>query len=406
MQQGLRHFPPANPADVDLPSIAPGEAALLRGLGLNFFDYMSLLTTGRGGHFTRTTNGLVYHRSGREPHMYASSRRGIPYQARGDNEKGPFERHLPLLLTDEVIHNFRKRANTRDAPNFMTEVWPLVSKEVQTVYYEGVLGQARSEKLNFQAKFLATPHNSPQETQLLNEVGIPDTQRWSWDRILQPHGGRTFASATEWRDWMINYLHEGAAQAKLGNLNGPLKAALDVMRDLRNELRLIVDHGGLSGVSRREHLDSWYTPINAFLSIGPPRLRIDRNSRHWPNLRNTGDELLAYLLKTGQCRPHTINGYETGGLDVTLGPFRLIDSQGHAHARRFAVGVPTEGVHWVTFAGARPGVNSVTLSDTVAAARGVLHTAMTEIERGYYIAAMEEVKTFPMVEVEALSVVV
>jgi hypothetical protein len=33
-----------NPADVDLSVIAPGENVFLRGLGLNFFDYMALLT--------------------------------------------------------------------------------------------------------------------------------------------------------------------------------------------------------------------------------------------------------------------------------------------------------------------------------------------------------------------------
>ena len=48
-----------------------------------------------------------------------------------------------------------------------------------------------------------------------------------------------------------------------------------MLRDLRNELRQIVDHGGLAGASRRDHLDRWYTPLNAFLSIGPPRRRIE-----------------------------------------------------------------------------------------------------------------------------------
>ena len=195
------------------------------------------------------------------------------------------------------------------------------------------------------------------------------------------------------------------------------------MRDLRNELRLIVDHDGLSGVSRRDHLDRWYTPFNAFLSIGPPRQRVEEmialieagilhvlgprlevraedgawlvTSPEVPgstvrvttliearlpetNLRQAADELLAHLLTTGQCRPHTLNGYETGGLDVTLSPYRLIDSKGRPHPRRFAVGVPIEGVRWVTAAGARPGVNSVTLTDTDAVAREALQAATTE----------------------------
>ena len=56
---------------------------------------------------------------------------------------------------------------------------------------------------------------------------------------------------------------------------GPLKAALDVLRDLRNEIRLVVDHGGSAGGSYRDELDRWYTPLNAFLSIGPPGRRIE-----------------------------------------------------------------------------------------------------------------------------------
>ena len=219
---------------------------------------------------------------------------------------------------------------------------------------------------------------------------------------------------------MLAYLGEDVKQAALGNTEGPLKAGLDVMRDLRNELRLIVDHDGLSGVSHRDHLDRWYTPLNAFLSIGPPRQRIEQmialveagilhvlgprlevqaKDGAWlahssevlgsrvcvntliearlpeTNLRHTADELLTHLLKTGQCRPHTLDGYETGGLDVTLSPYRLVDCQGRAHARRFAVGIPTEGVHWTTAAGARPCINSVTLLDTDAVARAVLHAA-------------------------------
>lgn len=428
-QFGLRYIPPANPADIDLSSIVPSEPILLRGLGLGFFDYMALLTTSRGGHFTSKPGsvGLHYHPSGNEPHLYASSRRGIPYQARGDNAKGPYGRHTPLILNDLVIAEFRKRAESGDTPDFLNEIWPLVAKEVETVYYEELLGRQQhgSRRLDFRNQFLATSHDSPQEAQFLDELDIPEADRWSWDRIERPYGGLAFATASDWQEWLLAYLREDAEQATLGNTEGPLKAAEDVLRDLRNELRLIVDHDGLSGDSYRGHLDGWYTPLNAYLSIGPPRQRIEQmialieagilhvlgpkmevraEDEAWlahspeipdstirvttiiearlpePNLRHSADELLAYLLKTGQCRPHTLDAYETGGLDVTLSPYRLIDSQGRAHPRRFAFGVPTEGVHWVTAAGARPGVNSVTLSDADAVARAALKAATTETE--------------------------
>ncbi|MDJ1130652.1 FAD/NAD(P)-binding protein [Streptomyces iconiensis] len=429
--RALRYLPPANPADTasGLDGLAPGSPVLLRGLGLNFFDYMALLTTGRGGRFIRSAAGpLRYVPSGREPRLYAGSRRGVPYHARGDNEKGAHGRHDPLLLTPPVIAGFRERAETGDRPDFLTEVWPLVAKEVETVYYEALLARrpappgpySRTPEPSFRTRFLATPHGSPEEAAVLRESGIGGPEaRWEWDAVSRPCGEQAFASPGEHRAWLLARLREDIADARQGNVAGPVKAALDVLRDLRNELRLIVDHGGLAGASRRDHLDRWYTPLNAFLSIGPPRRRIEEavalieagvlevlgprlevtavpggfaarspavpgssvtattliEARlPAPDLRRTADPLLRGLLEAGECRPHTVDGYETGGLDVTARPYRLVDAGGRAHPYRFAVGVPTEGVHWVTAAGARPGVGSVTLTDTDAVARAALLT--------------------------------
>ena len=422
-RHGLHYLPPANPADVtaELAAWGPGEPVLLRGLGLNFFDHVALLTTGRGGRFLRAGTGLRYQPSGKEPRLYAGSRRGVPYHARGDNEKGPHGRHRPLLLTPPTVADFRRRTTAGEPPDFLTDVWPLVAKEVETVYYTALLtaedteGAARAAR--FVPRFLAADHGTAAESAVLDAFGVPGGRRWDWASLGSPHDGHVFDDADAHRAWLTARLHQDAAQAREGNVRGAVKAALDVLRDLRNELRQIVDHGGLSGASRRDHLDRWYTPLNAFLSIGPPRRRIEEmaalveagvlevlgprlrvraeddgfvaDSPAVPgsrvrvralvearlpqtDVRRTADPLLAELLRTGACRPHVVDGYETGGLDVTERPYRLIDRQGRVHRRRFAVGVPTEGVHWVTAAGARPGVNSVTLTDTDAVACAAL----------------------------------
>lgn len=428
-RHNLRYIAPSNPADVELSVIAPGEPVFLRGLGLNFFDYMALLTMGRGGRFSRAPSGrLQYHPSGSEPRMFGGSRRGIPYQSRGANAKGPYGRHYPLLLTEDVIAGFRKRAESGNPPDFLSEVWPIIAKEVETVYYGCLLKREGKEHAGFQEQYLAVPYASQQEAELLDKFGVPEEKRWSWDRVSRPQGKRTFASADEWREWLISYLREDAEEASLGNVEGPLKAALDVLRDLRNEVRLVVDHAGLGGVSRRDHLDGWYTPLNGFLSIGPPLQRIEQmvalieagvlevlgprpevrevrgGEGAWlvrspvvpgeavrvttliearlpePSLARTADDLLSHLLRTSQCRAHTLDGYDTGGLDVTESPYHIIDAWGRPHARRFAVGVPTEGVHWVTAAGIRPGVNSVTLQDNDAIARAALRVVASEAD--------------------------
>ncbi|AUG80747.1 hypothetical protein CFP65_6077 [Kitasatospora sp. MMS16-BH015] len=424
----LAYITPANPADLDLADIRPGENVLIRGLGLSFFDHLALLTSGRGGHFVRAGGRLTYRPSGFEPKLYASSRRGVPYHARGENEKGPYGRYHPQLLTADYIEVLRKRAGSEDPVQFSLDLWPLISREVETVYYQTLLDShgrpADGEELA--DRYLAADLESELEA-LLDEFEVPVEERWSWAELSRPYGDRVFADRAEFREWLLDHLRRDVRAAHLGNLSGPLKAALDVLRDLRNEIRLAVDHGGLDGDSHRDDLEGWYTPLNAFLSIGPPASRVEEmialieagvleltgpqtvvridvaggtyvmNSEAVPgppvrstvliearlpepDLRRTADPLLLHLLKTEQATTFRIDGqdgtsYETGGLAVTERPYRLVDARGRAHPRRFAYGVPTEAVHWVTAAGIRPGVDSVTLGDSDSIARAALALA-------------------------------
>lgn len=424
-RHGLTYLAPANPADVDLSSIAPGESVLVRGLGLNFFDYMALFTHARGGVFERVDGALVYRPSGREPRLSAGSRRGVPYQARGRNEKGAHGRYFPRLLTAEYIAALHAR---RRPIRFAADLWPLIAKEVQSVYYEALLTSRQDPSLvaEFAASYLDAEPGAAEE-RLLDEAGVGADERWDWERVARPYGARAFGDLAAFRGWLLGYLAEDVRLAQEGNVSGPVKAALDVLRDLRNEVRLAVDHGGLDAASHRDELDQWYTPLNAFLSIGPPASRIEEmaalidagilevtgpgmrvsaeaDDPHGPcfvatsseigevrvratvliegrlpeiDLRRTADPLMSQLLRTGQCRPFRIpaavgEDYETGGLAVSERPYHLLDAQGAAHPRRFAYGVPTESVHWVTAAGIRPGVGSVTLEDSDAIAEAVL----------------------------------
>jgi hypothetical protein len=430
-RHGLTYQPPANPADVDLSGIRPGESVLLRGLGLNFFDYMALFTQGRGGVYTRVDGRLVYRPSGREPRLYAGSRRGVPYQARGENEKGAHGRHHPRLLTPGYIGALRSRDTRTTAIDFDADLWPLISKEVCGVYYTALLA-ARGEPAHvceeFTERYL---HAEPGDAEdvLLDEAGVAPDERWDWERVARPYGDRVFPDLAAFRHWLREHLEDDVRLARQGNVGGPVKAALDVLRDLRNELRLAIDHAGLTAASHRDRLDRWYTPLNAYLSIGPPASRIEEMTAlidagvldvtgpglavtadaHDPSgpcfigtsseipdlrvrataliearlpeidLRRTADPLMSRLLSTGQCRPYRIPAgepgsadYETGGLAVSERPYHLLDARGVPHPRRFAYGVPTESVHWVTAAGIRPGVGSVTLEDSDAIAAAVL----------------------------------
>ena len=447
-RHGLTYIPPANPADVDLERIRPGEPTVLRGLGLNFFDYMALLTIGRGGRFDRGRDGrLQYHRSGREPQLIAGSRRGIPHHARGENQKGAFGRHTPLFFTPGVIADLRARADDGRPIDFASDVWPLIDAEVRAVYYSTLIDErlCRCDAATFLRHYIAlrtdidpvspthgavpSPDNiDAMEKSLLERFGVTDEEGWNWLRIANPNNYEEFADAADFQAWLLNYLQEDVRQAKRGNVDGALAAALDVMRDLRNEIRLVVDHGGLSGDSYRDDLQRWYTPFNAFVSIGPPVQRIEQMIAlidddvlrvvgpgmwvaHTPDglgfsgeakgvpgsafqgtaliearlpesdIRETSDPLIRKLLARGGCTHYRIpirdgGTYETGGLAVTRRPYRLLDADRRPHERRFAFGVPTETAHWVTAAGVRPGVNSVILADSDSVARAGLAIAM------------------------------
>ncbi|MEU0162919.1 FAD/NAD(P)-binding protein [Streptomyces sp. NPDC006261] len=424
----LAYIAPSNPADVDLSSIPPGESVLLRGMGLNFFDYLALFTHARGGVFERVEGRLVYRPSGREPRLYTGSRRGVPYQARGDNEKGAHGRCFPRLLTAEHIAALRGEAGRRGGIRFTADLWPLISREVQSLYYERLLASrtGSAAAAEFATRYLHAESGEAGEA-LLDEAGIGADERWDWERVARPYGTHGFRDLPAFRTWLRGHLDEDVRRAREGNVSGPVKAALDLLRDLRNELRLAIDHGGLDAASHRDELDGWYTPLNAYLSIGPPAIRIEEmaalmdagilevtgpgmrvaaddgapegpgfvaTSAELPDvrvragvliesrlpdtdLRRTADPLMERLLRTGQCRPYRITGadgehYETGGLAVSERPYHVLDAQGVPHPRRFAYGVPTESVHWVTAAGIRPGVGSVTLEDSDAIAGAVL----------------------------------
>jgi uncharacterized NAD(P)/FAD-binding protein YdhS len=68
------------------------------------------------------------------------------------------------------------------------------------------------------------------------------------------------------------------------------------------------------------------------------------------DVRYATDPLIASMLAAGDCRSHVISdaaappGYPVGSLDVTENAFTLVRSDGRAHPRRFAYGVPLRGI--------------------------------------------------------------
>lgn len=131
-RHGLNYVAPGFTADLDLDWVPAGEPVIVRGMGLASVDLTVLLTEGRGGTFARAADGtLSYTPSGKEPHLYLGSRRGVPYRSKitstvvGD----------PVAL-EYLGAEFHAWVRELDRPlDFDADVWPRIAADLLTGYY-------------------------------------------------------------------------------------------------------------------------------------------------------------------------------------------------------------------------------------------------------------------------------
>src|SRR5690606_2805380 len=98
------------------------DSVIMRGLGMSFFDTLSLLTLGRGGLFERDSaapGGLRYVASGAEPGVYATSRRGVPFRSKSLSGGLPPQPSQRFLRAVDWAHEPRPI-------NFDRTLWPRI----------------------------------------------------------------------------------------------------------------------------------------------------------------------------------------------------------------------------------------------------------------------------------------
>ncbi|KAF7714033.1 Uncharacterized protein PECH_000516 [Penicillium ucsense] len=415
----LTYIPPCNPADAEanLSKLKAGQSVVLKGLGLSFFDYITLLSEGRGGEYVREDCKLIYKASGREPAIYCYSRRGLPMHARGQNQRAAADRQRPILLTDKKIEGFRKDAAQGNPPIFEKTVLSIIQAEVE---YDWIASCTSDDK----------------KSTLLGKLNIGQNDRWNWGTVKNPHKpDKSSHSLKSWQEWLKAYLNEDIREALLGNVDEPHAAARSVLRDLRNDIRATVDFDGIKdtiAVSNDKHsqyhIRDKSSSLCRFLCVGPPCQRIEQmvalmeagvlkvlnpdskvtrnesDGSGWtvtdqdgksnpvkvtavveariqtPSVTQTKDSLLKDLLTTKQCRPYRrIGGSDTGALAISPLPERVIGDYGKPNERLFAIDVPTEGVRWVTTAVPRPLADSVLLRSTDAVARAAMRQAQKDL---------------------------
>ncbi|MEU1662446.1 FAD/NAD(P)-binding protein [Streptomyces sparsogenes] len=267
----LVYVPPASTADISLKSISAGEPVIVRGLGLAFIDTMVLLTEGRGGRFERDLHGELHYRpSGREPIIYAGSRRGVPYRCK-------FAYPLPSPYPESPRH-FHLVALEGKRLDFATDLWPLIARELTEAGYRE-LANSHPDRLamdttRFLTRLSDVAWNTPEFKELIAHAVPHREDRIDIEAPDQPLMGHRFHDHAALQRWMIEYL---AADLERGRdpRHSPHLAVYHSLVSVLNTLWTVFQNGWISPGSGDQGIPAFISMCR-FLTSGPPSPRLEQ----------------------------------------------------------------------------------------------------------------------------------
>ena len=375
-----------------LQDIRPDAVVAMQGLGLTAYDAITVLTAGRGGFFAKEDGKLRYRPSGQEPRILLYSRYGLPTAARAVNQKGLTGAHSAHFLTRKNVEELRRTSPNRKI-DFAKQIMPLLKKEMAYAYRSASLCKA-IDPMSFEP--------SAEEILLIDELIEPRT-------ILNCP---TFAS---FKEAAIASMAADLAQAQRGNIESPIKAATDAIRDIRDGISAAIEFAGLSPESHAYVIEH-FVPMTNRISFGPPLRRnaellalIEAGIVGWaggpgavaeadyarnqfvitsrfaretvqtsadalviarvPSNRPADDcsALSRNLVGHGLVRPFQNGGYHPHGIDVDR-QLRLLAANGTPWKNVWALGILTEGARFHTHALLRPFRSSPLATDAASIA--------------------------------------
>lgn len=390
-------------------AIRPGSSVAIRGMGLVAVDVVTALTVGRGGTFIRRNGGLHYLPSGEEPRLSLFSRSGYPYCAKSLGAADMTGGYRPTILTPEAVANLRRipgpPAASPLAPDGAApprpggrpidarrELVPLVLAEMTSCYYhECAAAEQGPEAGRAVAATLAAAWRTgtyPAAVADLAERFGP----FDATEALFAKGGGSFLSGKDYQTHVSAMLEQDVAAARVPNGSSPHKRAQEVLRALRDTLRLALEFGGLTAASYRDFQANLRNPL-ARLVAGPPVHRSEQllalmdaeivrmpfgpapavlpakqgavvvsrflDNPHAervdhvvvghldePTIHRSSSPLLRRLYDRGRIRQLHLDGEDVGSIDLT-DDFHPRTASG-VERRLWVFGAPSEGVRYYT----------------------------------------------------------
>jgi uncharacterized NAD(P)/FAD-binding protein YdhS len=232
------------PLPESLEAIAPGQTVAIGGFGLSAMDVLSCLTVGRGGRFRRDQGDVEYLPSGREPAIVMYSRSGVPCRARPLVTRFEIS-YDPLVFTPAAIDALRgARGGARAPLDFDADVMPLILTEMRIAYRRA---QARCAGQEAEQALLAGLTGAAISGKL-DELDVTHG-RFDPAAALDGSAGIRLGDGAAYQRWFADTIRRDLGEGLLGFAWSPVKAALDIFRELRDTVRYVADFGGLTAAS-------------------------------------------------------------------------------------------------------------------------------------------------------------
>lgn len=375
--------------------VAPAGAPIaIAGLGLVAFDLLAALSVGRGGRFHADGDRLRYHRSGSEPAVVLYSRSGVPYCAKAISGVDPTGGYRPVVCTPEVFAGLRAgRGGSRRGVDFRGELLPLIFAEMQARYHvhSAALRDGAAAVAPLRTRLAAAWEGGRFE----EEIARLESVHGAFDPRghLFAGAGERWRSGAEYEAALYRRVEEDL-DAALDPRGSPVKAAQEVTRILRDDLRSVIEFGGLTLDSYVDFQSSVRGRINR-LEAGPPALRsqqllalmdegivrvplgpapelsatpdgrvvlrstqlervhattvraVVRGHLDMPSLARSASPLLRRLTTTGRLTQLTYGDTPVGSVAISE-DFHPYDSEGRMQATLSLLGVLTEGARYFT----------------------------------------------------------
>ncbi len=253
--------------------LAPGAPIAIAGMGLVGFDLVTALTLGRGGTYEDIGDRKRYVPSGREPHIYLYSRSGDPYCAKSAHGIDPYGDYRPIVCTPDAFTELTNPAGSRQRRrvDFRHDLMPMLFAEMQGRYYghAAFLRGGTHEAEDVRTR-LQTAWGSGNFKQVVTELepvyGTFDPASY----VFADENAR-YESSAHYQSHVYEMVETDLDQA-LAAGGSPTKAALEVTRILRDQLRSVIEFGGLTLESYIDFQSHVRGRINRF-EAGPPALR-------------------------------------------------------------------------------------------------------------------------------------